>query len=392
MAGKIDKPMKVLFFSAWYPHRYDAMAGLFVRKHAEAVSQFADVCVLFPFADEHVHKFEIVEQKFGAVTEIYVYYPFCKNRFFRKLSSNINCWRAFRKGYKRVLNSFGQPDICNDNVLTFSGFLAYWLKMVYHIPYVVTEHWSGYLEQNGSFEQQNSLKKWLMRKMARKAGALMPVSKILENKMLQCGLYNDTYVRIDNVVDDFFYLPHEKQSHRKKRILHISCFDEKAKNICGMLRAIKQVSLQRQDFEFVIVGTGADFQMVVDYAKSLNFPVGMVQFIGEQTPEEVCEWFYQSDFFLFFSNYETAGVVISESLVCGKPVISTPVGIAPEVICADNGRLVPIGNEVGLCEQIGWMLDHFKEFDQEKIKQIGQQFTYAEVGAKLMRVYQNALF
>jgi len=30
---------KVLFLSAWYPNRYDAMAGLFVRKHAEAVSQ-----------------------------------------------------------------------------------------------------------------------------------------------------------------------------------------------------------------------------------------------------------------------------------------------------------------------------------------------------------------
>ena len=43
---------KVLFLSAWYPNRYDAMAGLFVRKHAEAVGQYADVCVLYLHLDD----------------------------------------------------------------------------------------------------------------------------------------------------------------------------------------------------------------------------------------------------------------------------------------------------------------------------------------------------
>ncbi len=35
--------MTVLFFSQWYPNRYDAMPGLFVRKHAQAVARFCDV-------------------------------------------------------------------------------------------------------------------------------------------------------------------------------------------------------------------------------------------------------------------------------------------------------------------------------------------------------------
>ena len=40
--------MKVLFLSAWYPTPRDAMAGLFVQKHAEAVAQQGhDVRVLF---------------------------------------------------------------------------------------------------------------------------------------------------------------------------------------------------------------------------------------------------------------------------------------------------------------------------------------------------------
>ena len=40
--------MKVLFLSAWYPTERDAMAGLFVQKHAEAVAQQGhDVRVLY---------------------------------------------------------------------------------------------------------------------------------------------------------------------------------------------------------------------------------------------------------------------------------------------------------------------------------------------------------
>lgn len=42
--------MKVLFLTAWYPHRYDAMAGLFVRKHAEAVfCTYEESCMLSLF-------------------------------------------------------------------------------------------------------------------------------------------------------------------------------------------------------------------------------------------------------------------------------------------------------------------------------------------------------
>ena len=40
--------MRVLYLSAWYPTERDAMAGLFVQKHAEAVkAQGADVRVLY---------------------------------------------------------------------------------------------------------------------------------------------------------------------------------------------------------------------------------------------------------------------------------------------------------------------------------------------------------
>jgi glycosyltransferase involved in cell wall biosynthesis len=49
----------------------------------------------------------------------------------------------------------------------------------------------------------------------------------------------------------------------------------------------------------------------------------MIEFMGEKMPTEVAEYMQQSDFFVLFSNYENSPVVISESLACGKPVISS---------------------------------------------------------------------
>lgn len=381
--------MNVLFFSAWYPYRYDAMAGLFVRKHAKAVSRHARVCVLFPFSDAKLRDFDVVEEHSGAVTEIYVYYPFCKNPLLKTISKGINYVRAFLKGYKVVLAHFGKPDICHVNVLTRSGLLAYFLKKRYQIPYVITEHWSRYLPQN--FSYTGFFQKKMTELVVRNAACIMPVSGVLENSMKSLGLRHPNYDRINNVVDDFFYLPQETKMHQQKRILHISCFDDKAKNISGILRAVKELSKKRTDFELVIVGTGVDFKMTIEYAQSLNLPEGVVQFIGEQTPQEVCNWFYQSDFFLLFSNYETAGVVISESLASGKPIISTPVGIVPDVITSENGRMVAIGDEHQLAEETDWMLDHFHEFDAVKIREAGRQFNYDAVSDKLMDIYNKTL-
>ena len=50
---------KVLFLSQWYPHRNDPMFGLFVQKHAEAVSLYCQVKVLYIQPDQNIDHFEM---------------------------------------------------------------------------------------------------------------------------------------------------------------------------------------------------------------------------------------------------------------------------------------------------------------------------------------------
>ena len=100
----------------------------------------------------------------------------------------------------------------------------------------------------------------------------------------------------------------------------------------------------------------------------MDFENDRVFFLGEKPRDEISKWMKESDFFVFFSNYETAGVVIAESLVCGLPVLSTKVGIAPDYINSENGIIIDIGDEDALFEAMTYMINNLKKFNNKQIQ------------------------
>ena len=79
----LDKSkLHILFLSAWYPHRKDPMFGLFVRHHAEAVSLYCKVSVLFIYPDSDCksnNEFDFsIENNLQTVR---VYYKKCDTAF-----------------------------------------------------------------------------------------------------------------------------------------------------------------------------------------------------------------------------------------------------------------------------------------------------------------------
>ncbi len=374
--------MKVLFLTAWYPHRYDAMAGLFVRKHAEAVSRFADVEVLYIHFDAQIQKTEFVEQQFGTVRELLIYVPERKG-FLSKIRNYFAYFSALFAGLKRLQC----PDITQVNVVGKHAFAALWLKFRYRIPYVVVEHFTRYLPQN--FQYKGFVNKRMSELIVKNASCILPVSNMLGERMKALGLKNNNYQRIDNVVDDFFYQVVPKKPRNKKRFVNITCFTDEAKNMSGILRAAKQLSIQRSDFELIMIGTGRDFLKMKELCETLNFPENMVYFTGEQTPAQVCEWLQQSDFFLLFSNYENAPVVISEALAVGIPVISTNVGGISEMISDENSIFVESKNEQDLAEKLSWMLDNCQNYNRDVIRKCGERYSYESVGNAFQELYKK---
>ena len=359
------------------------MSGLFVRKHADCVTRFADVIVLYPCPTQNNDETGIVERRYNNVREIYVYYHHAHN----KIAKAVAYFAAFFRGFRFVENHYDRPDICHVNILTRAGICALALQMLYGIPYVITEHWARYLPENNSYH--GLLRKLCTKLVVAKAKSISTVSEMLENAMKLHGLRNN-YVPLNNVVDDFFFNDQLKKPCQKKQILLVSCFNEPAKNVCGIVRTIKCLSQMRKDFFLTIVGDGKDFVQVKEYAASLNLTSDVVLFVGEKSPEEVCSYFHQCDFSILFSNYETASIVIMESLASGRPIVTTNVGIVPEVITKENGIVVPPREEDAFLQSILRMLDTFPDYSPEVIRNSAKPYSYSEVAKQLQYLYSFA--
>jgi len=381
--------MNVLFLSAWYPNRHDSMAGLFVQKHAEALSLYADVKVLYVHADKDIKHFEIIIQTHNSITEYLVYYP-TKYKFVGgKVGKLLNYLIAYKKGLKSIENELWKPDIIQANVFTRTALVAYFFGLKYHIPFVVIEHWTRYFREK-TFT--NFVHKFASVWVAKKASAVLPVTHHLQKWMEHHGMKNSNYQVINNVCEDIYFEKTGKPNNRTVRILNVTCFNDDHKNISGILRTVKELSKDRQDFEMILVGDGDDFERMKMYAQELEVYPEYVKFTGLLTGFELVEQYKQCDFTLLFSNFENIPVVISESLACGKPVISTNVGGINEHINSSNGMLIEAGDEKGLLNAIGYMIDNYRQYDTEAITaEAERKYSYENVGKKLFSIYSEIL-
>ena len=175
-------------------------------------------------------------------------------------------------------------------------------------------------------------------------------------------------------------------------MVHVSCFEDKSKNISGFLRSLKNLSALRQDFKCLMVGAGPDLEELKEYAGFLKLPGSMVQFTGVKTGSDFAEVLGAADFSVLSSRYETFGTVVVESLACGVPVVATAVGVAKEIIRETNGMLVPPGDEKAMTGALYQMLDLCREYDKTAVRQgISDQYSKETVGKQLVDLYTELI-
>ncbi|MEX2528100.1 MAG: glycosyltransferase family 4 protein [Gemmatimonadota bacterium] len=85
---------------------------------------------------------------------------------------------------------------------------------------------------------------------------------------------------------------------------------------------------------------------------ALDFPE-RVHFHGEVSPQELEAYYKGAHCFVLASHYEGYGMVLTEALAHGLPVVSTTGGAIPDTVPAQAALLVPPGNPAALAEALG---------------------------------------
>ena len=380
----------ILFLPRWYPHRYDPMPGLFIQHQAEALTSCCEVAVLYVHADINAsNRYEIDIAEENKVHVVRVYYKDSQIPVLKGLFKILKFWKAHRLGF-RALRSF-QPDLIHVHVLTREGVIALLHKMRTGIPYVITEHWSRYLPANRTFHGvcRKAMTKWVVKSSA----AMIAVSESLRKAMQDLHLNNKNFQVVPNPVDTRLFVPATvRREDKTVRFIHISCFEDRPKNISGVLNAVKNLSCERADFECFFIGDGPEFNLWKSRAGELGILDKIVFFTGLKEHSDLVKEIQSADFMVLSSNYETFGTVVIECLSCGIPIVATNVGIVPEVINPTNGIIVPARDTPSLENALDEMLDECRSYDPDVIRNtILNKFDAETISNQLLEIYQKAI-
>jgi glycosyltransferase involved in cell wall biosynthesis len=365
------------------------MLGLFVQRHAEAVQLLHDVEVLYVTADKALHPGKVIvdESVHEGIHETRIYF----GKHDSEPANAFGYVKYYIKGLHLITRKRGKIDLAHVHVLTRAAIPALWLKYTSGIPYIITEHWSRYLPDNvakGAYSGQ--LRKWFTRFAVTSASAVTTVTQNLADAMIRLGLKNKYFV-VPNVADTvLFYPAKEKADHSVKKLIHVSCFDEPAKNIKGIINVISKLAVERNDFTLEIIGDGVDFTDVKQHAENTGLVGTRIFLTGLLTGEALASRMRNAEALVMFSNYENLPCTIVESICSGVPVISSDVGGIREHVKSDNGMLVNAGDEAGLESAIRSLLTVPLRFNSAKIHGYGEEhFSMKKIAGLFESIYSQ---
>lgn len=377
----------ILYLPRWYPSKTDPMFGLFVRKHAlAAVAAGFRVTVVFVIPDLTVKSHELFATDIhtqNGLSEIIVSYR--KADGFTGVARQLIAWNL---GIKSAFSLNGQPALIHAHILTRTALLAWWFGRKWKVPYLITEHWSRYFPENHQYK--GVLRKRLTRFAVRKATLTSAVSARLSRSMQLAGV-GDNFSILPNVVDTGLFDIAEDRGP-KTRIISITCFEEKSKNLKLLIDAFVFVLSERPEAELVLVGEGADLQMIREYVLSKKLPPGSVRFTGLLENEALAAELQQAACLALTSNYETFGIVAYEAMACGVPVVATDVADLAGFVKPDSGRITPVGNVNAFAKALLEVLSGPAQFNRHEMRaRVVKHFGSEAVSKHLADLYHGIL-
>lgn len=171
----------------------------------------------------------------------------------------------------------------------------------------------------------------------------------------------------------------------------------RAKGLMTLIEAWAQLAARNRRAHLVLVGGGdRSFDNCEAQLRSRVAAAGLehrVTFVGHVA--DVTPYLAASDLFVQCSESEGFGVSLIEAMAAGLPSISTPVGVAPEVIVNDrNGWSIPIGNVPAVAATIEQALaarERWSELSTQARAAVQSKFEFETVAVRYLELFKQLL-
>jgi len=169
----------------------------------------------------------------------------------------------------------------------------------------------------------------------------------------------EAWKELDNVVtipDPLSFVPTSVSPLTEKRVLAIARYSHE-KGIDLLLKAWSKVAQQMPDWKLVVFGDG-DRKVYEQIINDLHIDSSRCQLNGRTNDVEM--EYCNSSIFVLSSRFEGFGMVLTEAMACGLPVVSFDCPWGPRSIISDgeDGFLVENGNVDALASSLSQLMQN----------------------------------
>lgn len=283
---------------------------------------------------------------------------------------------------------FGKPDVIHAHCLLRAGVLAAVISKKHGIPYVVTEHSSRWHKHEISAYEMR-----IARNAAKNADAVISVSNALLNHLGQDIELNRTHV-VPNAVDPVFFASKLSDRSNNKNLTFINvALLNPGKRQDILIDAFFHAFGKETQHSLYIVGDGPE-RTALEQRIARHGMGSSIHLLGMQKKNRVAELLDESDCFVLTSDHETFGVVVTEALAKGLPVISTKCGGTDDIVTVENGIMTEAGNVHAVAEAMTTISQRVEGgfYDRKKIREgCINNFSQQAVCSRLVKIYASAV-
>lgn len=328
---------------------------------------------------------------FGRFDEIRMGIPVYRN-YMRAIPRwakvNAKRWQSLVLSmYKDYERRYGRPDILHAHCCHWAGCASFQIHLTTGLPYIITEHLSAMLFQQG-FEGRTFSQLWeipLIKQAYQQAAMVIPVSRELVDDL--SGLFGNDYrwKEISNVIDTDFFR-YKKRNDDKVR--HFCCVAnyEHRKGYDLLLQSFGKLLQVYPDVTLTIAGRDTDDGRLQALADGLP-----VTILGEIDRKMVRTLLYDSDCLVLATRSEAQGLVLLEAMSTGIPVVTTT--CIPQSVRRLSGcHAVDINDADVLAQAMATVVMQKRPNGKAFSQEVASLASPMVVGKKLEKVFSDAIF
>lgn len=360
--------MKVLIVPSWYSNSEKPTLGSFFKEQAQALQESGvEVTVAYPEVRNPLmvikdikkeRKLGLIEGKEGGVfTYRYRKYNI-PPRF--PMVLELHYYLGMKKIMKKIVKDEKKPDLIHLHSFAPAGYAVQKISKEYDIPYVLTEHATGF--SKGIYKPFHI--KYL-KKVLKDSKKIIAVGSGLKNDLKR---YTEKEIDvIPNMVDTTYFQTYKKETNCNKFIFFSLAYLMHKKGFDLLIKAFNNKFKGNENILLYIGGDGTERNNLEKLVKDLGLE-NQVVFLGALERKEVVRYMNECSAFVLASRFETFGVVFIEALSCGKPIIAPNIDGPNDIVDELNGYTFEVESISDLGEKMNKIYENYEFYNPLKIQ------------------------